>query len=486
MKKKQLFIIGLAILIGLGVRAKGAHAIYSPRLSIQAAIIRQHIMDSRAVNGSQTVLQEIERFKAYDKATRDPVTGQPLKETGLAGNARVAQDLVFNTTLGFLVNFPFDSLFMVFNYNVVNNEWISQCLRDDIWNLETLRDMVGSEMIKAYLMRDPIHGDLLMEDYKYLITNLDLLREYGAYPGALIDATDKQGNPIQTTSTKYFFGNDGTDPNYYKDVEGWTSNETGCPESEFASAFQEVVNASNTLATLGSGGGSNWSWGSILAMAQANARIRASQWIRANQLSLTLGGEQGGGYQSLVKGGGWDKFVGDVKTQWQVAEGMAGLVTPLFDWSKYKAPATAANTTPSCMFYTPSDDLFRDCTLTQKQEYDECKKDLNNAVNVKHIPCGRFRNAAESISISNKLNAQQKLQEQNTQTLEDVRNAFTYSLTLDSVGEQNLYQLDQIVWDINMNIKRGYETVDKQAGLSIPTLTRKLTKMHDKQCANKQ
>jgi len=69
--------------------------------------------------------------------------------------------------------------------------------------------------------------------------------------------------------------------------------------------------------------------------------------------------------------------------------------------------------------------------------------------------------------------------------MEDVENAFVYSITMDSVAEQNIYEIDQILWDMNKHIQRGYEAVDKEAGEGIPTLIREVEAL-SKQCANKQ
>lgn len=475
---RNKWIIGCLILIGLTLRANDVLAIYSPRLSQQAALIRQHIQGSQAQNGTQSIMEEIEQIKAYDKAKREA-----FLETGISGNVRVAQDLIFNTTLDFLIQNPFDSLFMIFNFNAVNGEWISQCLRDDIWSLELLRDKVGAEMIKAYMLRDTFHGALLMEDYGYLTRNLDLLRKFGSDPSAEIDALDASQNPIKITSTKYFFGNNGTDPNYYKDIPAWTSNETGCPETEFQEAFREVVNASQTFATLSSGGGSEW--GNIWEIAKANARIRAKQWIRANQISLTVGGESGGRVESLVKGGGVDKFVGYWKAQWKIMENMVGPVTPFIDAiTNYQPPAGTETPGTNCRFYRQTTGYFAVCNTEQIAQYDQCKED-KDAAEAEGIRCDRFRNAEESITMFGKLNDQARLEQERADMLEDVQNAFVYSITLDSVAEQNLLEVDQIMWDLNQNIKRGYEGVSKEAGDSIPSLTRMVSRIADIQCANK-
>jgi hypothetical protein len=487
--RKTIFIIGLSLIIGLTIQVNEAMALYSPRLSQQVAIIRQHVQESQAQNGSQSILEEIEQFKAYDRAKK-----AAFEETGIAGEARVAQSLIFDTTLNFLIQNPFDSLFMVFNFNGVNQEFISTCLRDEIWNLETLRDLVGSEMVKAYMLRDTFHGALLMEDYQYLTTHLDLLRRYGSDPSAIIQAgIPATGEQVEVTSTKYFFGSNDAD-NYYRSNFSLIANEPGCPDNEFEEAFKEVINSAKTLSVLGSGQGVEW--GDIWKIAQANARIRAREWIRANQITLTVGGENGGRVESLVKGGGWDKFVGSVKTQLQIARNMVGPVTPLWNLTKWSATQAAEGVglVDECVFYYKPDTIagglvesggvFRNCNDEQKQQFIKCQDDEEEAI-AEGIRCDRFRNTEEYISVTDKLNRQLDLELEHDQTVEDLENAFIYSISLDSVGEQNLYQVDQIMWDINMHIKRGYEKVHKEAGPGIPTLTTKVGSLGDKQCANK-
>jgi hypothetical protein len=481
-----MFIAGLLTLIGLTIQVSSAYALYSPRLSQQAGIIRQHIRESQAQNGTQSILEEYEQILAYDKARREA-----FEAGGTSGNVRVAQDLISNDTLGWQISHPLDSLFMVFNFNVQNGEWISTCLRDDIWSLETLRDMVGAEMIKAYMLRDTLHGDLLMEDYRYIVTQLNLLRIYGSNPTAEIRATRKTDEELVTmTSTQYFFGNSDNNANYYRDAAGWIANETGCPESEFQNAFKEVVNSAKTLSnTVGKNAMfSSEKWGSIWEMAKMNARARAKQWIRANQVSLTLGGEQGGRAESLVKANGVDKFWGEVKTQLQIAKNMVGPVTPLWSLVKWTATKTAEGLgiVSECVFYYKDEDVFRNCDDEQKAQYVKCNDSKTTEVEKKEIRCDRFVNTQESLSAATLLNRQTALQQKNADALEDVENTFVYSISMDSVAEQNVYFMDEILWDMNGNIRRGFENVDEQAGKSIPTLTRKVGALAAKQCANKQ
>lgn len=469
-------------MIGLVVQASNVNAIYSPRLSQQISIIRQHIQDSQAQNGGQTILEEIEQIKAYDQARR-----QAFEETGISGDARVAQEYIFNTTNDFLLQHPLDSILMIFNYNGYNEEWISNCLRDDIWALELVRDMVGAEMVKAYMLRDTFHGNLLFEDYKWIISHLDLLRKYGSDPTAQFEATNAFGDQVTVTSNKYFFGNDNA-RNYYENVFNLTSNPTGCPEGEFQEAFREVANSAQTLATLSSGQGVEW--GDIWEMAEANARIRAREWIRANQITLTIGGEEGGRVDSLVKGGGWDRFVGNVKTQLRIAKNMVGPVTPWFDKSIYEPPQSTSTANVGvgesvCLFYWHEDEIFRDCSESQIEQYEKCKDDEQAAID-EGIRCDRFRTRGEFISAGDQAQRQLALIEDNKAAKKEVETAFIYSINLNSVAENSIYEIDQALWDMNQNIKRGYEAVDKEAGEGIPTLYNEIATLAANQCPNKQ
>ena len=485
-------ITGLLCVTGLLIYSGEALALYSPRLSQGVSAIRQHIQSSQAQNGGQTILEEIEQIKAYDKAKRD------LKdETGISGDAKVAMEYVFKTiNAAFILSKGLDSLAMVFNINFVNGEIISTCLRDDIWHLETLRNIVGSEMIKAYMLRDTYHGALLMNDYIYLNTNIDLLRKYGSNPQAQIHAT-RGAFPITVTSHEYFFNADQTADdqiNYYSNVDAFLSygGETSCPEGEFERAIEEVVNSWQTLkGTIG--GHSLFSatkWGSIWAMAEANSRTRAEQWIKANQLELTVGGEQGGNPQSLIKRDGLNRFAGDLKTQIKILENMVGFVTPFFSKKIYQAPLSTATARTGigadCVFYYHEDNIFRDCNENQMEEYQRCKSDPEEAKQEYGIRCDRYVNRNEILSVSTLLTRQQALLEENQQTREEVKTAFIYSLTFDSVAENSLYDMDRILWDMNSQIRRGYEKVHEEAGLSIPTLTREITALSDRQCVNKQ
>ncbi|MDH5596954.1 MAG: hypothetical protein OEY44_02525 [Candidatus Peregrinibacteria bacterium] len=484
MSVSKKIITGIFLLIGLSLNFQEAHALYSPRLLRAAGTIQQHLLSAQQQNGTGTVMEEIDNFKAYDKAQREAFDG-----TGISGMGRVSQDLVLETNYDFIISHPFDSLFMVFNLEATQGNWISNCLRDDIWILEELRDLVGQEMIKSYLIRDVYHGALLMEDYQYLSHEISTLRKYGPFPAAEVRAR-KNGEPVTTTANEYFFGEppSGNPPlNYYSRVGIFDdSDPTGCPDGEFEQAFEQVLRSWEVLKVLASGQGQQW--GNIWQIAGENARIRANQWIKANQITLTLGGENGGRPQSLFNRGGLDRFWGNVKTEWQIIEDIViGPVTPLWDLTKWVGRQTgeAVGLVDECVFYDTKEQVFVNCDSEQTKEYLACRDDEKEAMK-KNYRCDRYRNTKEVISISNKANAQAALQDQNLKMKEEARTYFSQNLILDNVAEQTLYEIDAILFETNGIIQRGYGGLDKGAGYGIPNLVDEVDGLWKNQCVNKQ
>ncbi|MBN2307224.1 hypothetical protein JXD20_04525 [Candidatus Peregrinibacteria bacterium] len=480
MRIKKKIIIGLLCIVGLTVYNNDALALYSPRLSQRVRLIQEHMMSSQAQTGGGTILEEVEQIKAYNRAKREL-----NEETGISGDASLTVETFLRAINPAAI---LDSLAMVFNYNYTNNEWISTCLRDDIWQLEELRNLVGAEMLKAYMLRDTYHGTLLSDDYKYLTTHINLLRMYGSDPDKEIPVLDNN-DLVYITSSEYFFGEEahGDPPlNYYSNVSNFLGyGRTACPEGEFDKAIEEVVNSAKTVyyTVGGNSAFSSAGWGSIWEMAQANARKRAAQWIRANQISLTLGGEEGGRLESLVKGGGPQKFWGNVKSQLQILENMVGPVTPLFEFAKW-VYSGSDRLTENCVFYYPEGDVFRNCTSEQRQMQEECEDDEAIA-SAKNINCDRFRNLTDVATFTEYAQEEEGREARNAQVKKEVKTAFIYNMTFDAVAEENIYFMDDIMWDMVNQIKRGYQGAGEEAGLGIPTLTREIEALTDRQCANR-
>ncbi len=480
---KKSFIIGITLLLGLTLHTESVYALYSPTISNRVSLIARNIQSARTQNGAGSLLSATDSLKENDRERR--AQGQV---TGIPGNAKAAQSEVFEDNYNFVISHPFDALFMVFNINLVNNEIISNCLRDDIWTLEVMRDIVSQEMIKAYMMFDTYHGDLLSKDYKYLVKTIDLLRKYGSNPGAYINVIDGQGNQRSVTSNEYFFGTPGSSEtiNYYVytfevNIDG--PDQSSCPEGDFEGAFEQVLRSWEVFkAMLGRFGGETWDFNNIWEVAKIRARQRARQWIQANQVSLTIGGENGARPQSLVKGGGLDRFVGSVKTQIRILKDMIGPVTPFFDWDNYTSGR--GDIEEGCVVYDASDDEFYDCSSSDLEEYDRCKDDEDEA-ELAGIACDRFKDKNEVESIVTKLNNQVAAYQERGEVLEEAETAFIYNLNLNNVGEQNIYAVDQELFFLNRVIERGYEGVDRDAGPGLPSLERQLSIIYNRQCANK-
>lgn len=477
-------IIGLFIITSLSLAGE-THAIYSPRIAQEVAQIREHIITAQEKNGTGTLLEATENIIQINRQRRE--AGQVY---GISADARRVQNTLTEQAYEQALQNPFDALFMVFNINMHNQEnpiFISNCLRDDIWQLETLRDYVGSEMIKAYMMLDPTNGKRLEKDYEYIIDQLNLLRRYGHEPSANIDLLNEKGELVSISSNEYFFQTkleDENAVNFYT-RKFFKSDTTGCPDGEFEKEIEKIVNSLKTIRTLGSGQGVEW--GNIYEMAQARAKERAKQWIRANQLTLSLGGENGAALNSLIQGDGFNQFQANLKTQMRVLENMIGPVTPIFDKSNYRSSESAVNS--ACAYFKADSGIFVSCDEKQLEQYKECtsriEKTRKEAIN-KGYNCDRFHTIDEtkpSIQVLRELNERTK---RNEEEQAEAKRALTYAITLDSVAEQSIYQISGILDGMNGYIKSGYEGVDDRAGKTIPFIFEELKTFEALYCANKE
>ena len=561
MQITKRIIIGLIICFGLIVQTTNVHAIYSPTISKEVSKIKQHVVIAREHNGSGSITAAIESVKAQDdeRAKEGKPRALPLEAT-------IAIPRVLGYMFYDLIKAPLDPIYMIFNMVSSTNTLASTCLRNDIWILEDLRDIVAQEMIKAYLMMDSNNGDVLSNDYNYLRYHIDYLKEYGSRPQY---PQPNLGDTIPITSSEYLFGRK-SDVNYYsiqfpvEEVESEfseeeckvqcmrkTCNETcveeckeeddvcgtidcsktcnescttapnaecvekcaaasqltlsGCPESDFVEAFEEVKESLITLKTLSSGSGSDW--GSILVMAKARARRRAEEWIKSNQISMTLGGEEGGNPQSLIKGDSWNVFVGQFKTQKQILKNMIGSLTPLFSWSIYSRGENGDEISYGCMYYHATAGTFRACTVEQLEDYMICEEIAEKqktgedketeAVDIcgkevsvvggflrdtgakftvlfeeeeREIDCDKFRNPHKFITPTEMIENYQEQAIRHQKTITSTERTLKYNMNLTNVSEQNLIILDTVMTEINWEIMRGTEDMGNEAGKGLPTL----------------
>ena len=221
----------------------------------------------------------------------------------------------------------------------------------------------------------------------------------------------------------------------------------------------------------------DWKRESIKELAQARAKQRAAQWAAANQISLTLAGEEGAMQQSLVKGGGWQRFEGQLRTESQIFENnVVGPLSPLFSWSLWKGigetiglGGSSLNGDPdynileaNCAYYYPDENHFRPCTNTEMEDKKKCEE--GSEEEKKGIRCDRLRSieGTQSASLQFKILEMEQKQHQNAR--ESANLAFRYSLSLNSVSENNIKSLDETLSLINGQIKRSIETMGAGSG----------------------
>ncbi len=473
MQITKRIIIGLTLCFGLIVQTANVHAIYSPTISKRVSIIKQHVRTAREHNGSGSITAAIKSVKAQDDERAKEGKSRALPVEATLAIPRVLGDMFTD-----LIKAPLDPIYMIFNIIPSTGAVVSTCLRNDIWILEDLRDVVVQEMIKAYLMMDSNNGDLLSNDYEYLRYYIGYLKEYGHRPQY---PKPNPGDTIPITSSERLFGSKSS-INYYSIT--FPTGE-GCPESDFVEAFDEVKQSLITLKTLSSGSGSDW--GSILVMAKANARRRAEEWIKANQITLTLGGEAGGNPQSLIKGDSWNVFVGQFKTQKQILKNMIGPLTPLFSWGIYsRGEEPDEEISYGCMYYYADAGVFRACTVEQLKDYKICQSDdPDDKEEQSKIDCDKFRNPTQVITPVETVENYQAQASRHQKSITSTERSLKYNTTLNNMSEQGLIEMDRVMWEINKEIGRSFEADGDEAGKGLPYLYSQLKTFIQNHCGGK-
>jgi hypothetical protein len=446
------------------------HAFYSPIIAEKASSIKAHLRSAREQNGTGSVEDAVQNMIEQNKLAADRNEAQ-----GLPPGVSVAQSLVLKDVLADILLKPLDDLFLIFNLiPSASFSPASKCLRDDIWGLQNLRDAVVQEMIKSYLMYDRYHGDLLKKDYKWLVAHINILKKYGSKPMEPIRLLGK-------TANEYLFESK-SDVNYYS----ITITEGGCPQSEFPPAFNEVWESIQNVGVIASG--SSVEWGSIWEMAEARARRRAAEWIKANQITLTIGGEEGGNPQSLIKGGGLDRFKGQWNTQLTILKNMVGPLVPLFSWSIYDKGDEGKTIIPDgCMYFYQDPGVYRACTVDQLLNYKKCqdedKKNEENKdkekTNLK-INCGLYKNPKKISTGLEKIQTQLLKAREHQETVQRAETAYIYNVQLNSVGENAIKAIAEHLGNINGHIRAGFEAEGDSE--SLPTIYNNLKDFTNKYC----
>jgi len=289
-------IIGIVLgLILLLQQAEPACAFYSPFLNQQATLIKQHMLTASTVTGVGTLAQYQDKMQQLGKEGNEGVTN-------LFWGA-IKDIIIQSVTESFL-----DGLSLLFGRWIGTNEWISNCLRDDIWELDALKEQILDQMLKSAFLSDLVNASIMSADYKTLNAIMS-----GGWPVTI-------GTEIKYVSLKkdYKYGKVWfpKSKNYY--IE--------CPYGEFTKAWKDLKRAIDSFKNIGTGNLALGSFAEMAKKAKIRAIKRAEQWFKANQITLTIGGSQGYSPRSLIQGPGLKGLVADLKTELNYAAKYADLI----------------------------------------------------------------------------------------------------------------------------------------------------------------
>ncbi|PIZ74383.1 hypothetical protein COY07_00800 [Candidatus Peregrinibacteria bacterium CG_4_10_14_0_2_um_filter_43_11] len=420
------------------------HAIFSPVLSDQIETIKSHATAAREQNGVGTGTQAakkvfddktVEKLKQDDKENREQnePTGLPGAYTQLLGESKITDAKEALASYG-------ESLLLIFNI-LPGKGPITSCLRDDIFEVEKLRDTVRREALRSGLLKNSENATLLWGDYQILRAILKLMK-------------------TKFEDTKLLFDEG---KNYYID----------CPyggfAGEFEAAFKDLENSWDRFASAASG--SNAQWGNIWAMAKSRARVRAAEWIKANLLALGLGGQKGGNTNSLMKGqGGIDGVAAEFETQWGILKALIGPITPLFDPALYKGEGATGKV--SCVYYMADENNWFPCNEEQsvafkKGKCEQCRSKLST------------KNPAQ---IAQEI--QDSIQHKNIQ-LSEAETTLTFSLRFNNLSKNSTEALAQKLFAINGEIKRATQAPQSKGDVDVSMTCEEWSIIFAEHCANK-
>ncbi len=354
-------------------------AFYSPLASQTARSAKDHIKESRRVNGKGDLAIVVDNLLKKDSENRKLNKTVAIKTEAAEALTKVASHILEELFLA-----PLDSITMIFNYILSENSYISMCLRDDIWMLESLKDMTAKEGIKAYMLGDSTNGNILFDDYDKLRLIIRLLKKYGNRPHEKNIETGIDEELIvkekdKTIKELFYFSNDA---DYYYTDASYDGKEVGCP-GEFMPAIKEIVNAYDGLSTTITTGGEGW--GDLAATAKRRGEKKAAAWIEKNQIKVSIKGEKGGNpmsvsakdiKQSIIKNGNKNlaKITGVQKSNLETAKSLIGIPAKSFTWDKWRSKIetekgidlTSNIDTTSNEFWIRVDSLFEKNTFWEK------------------------------------------------------------------------------------------------------------------------
>ena len=367
----------------MSIQAAGAYAFYSPELNSQANIVKQHLTDSKKLNGDGTLQQ------AYDKIGSKANTG--LYNTFV--------DSVKSIITEHLTDSFLDSLSLLFGRWIGTNAWISNCLRDDIWQLQALQEQILAEIFRDAILDDTANSNILWKDYTGLNDTYKNLHD-----------------------------------NYRKGDIWFPKNKNlyvECPYGEFTKAWIDVKRAFDSLKALGQGSLELGSFGSIAKKADERAIVKARDYIRKNQITLSVGDGGGSSSSSLLRDHGFTQLTARIKTEFAYAESLAELIF--------------SNTYKGITGFKPDANVLNDIN-TYAAAYQA-------AYEAKHL-------------------AQNQL-----------ANAIKFNLSLNDIGESELNSINSVLKDTDTVIRSAVEI--KISSNNLSTFCEKLLKLVKVQCGGR-
>ena len=413
----------------------------------------------------QGIKQECERLKSQDPSY-DCEKDTPTEATGTFAQfwtvqavlmADLMRELFWDNMPTVIAPYPpFETLFNIFNFTIspiTGIHAMSSCLRDDIWELELLKEKVVNEMLKAYWLWNAEVGDRLFTDYQFLRDHIYLLRHYGGtdrhIPEEKIKGFLEKWNELEKCNTKkdntkcpsatyYFFGSEEA-RNYYK---FWQSDDKdGCPTDDFVPAIEKIERSADKMQAIAKAGDGDttWSMDSIRKEAERRAAKRIREWVAANKITLTIAGQNGGNMTSLVKAftGSTSRFMGQWNTEVAIIKNMFKPADIFFD-------------------YMNTDDDYD----LKKEEFTKTEKDALE------------KKQAETKDTEDKIKyAEKELQ---------------YQITFGDVSNNGLLAIEAQMKKLEEEIKRGVEWDGTKSGELTPSLCENLREISKNHCTNKQ
>jgi len=399
-------IIGVALFLGLLlVAAPMAHAIYSPVLSREVGEVKQHVLAARQQNGVGSWLNAMEKVSANNKVYKKEGWASGIPGLLYSYWAPVQEIFYQAATESFL-----DGFTMLFYSDLETNGTITACLRDDIWEIQALEEEVLNELFKSALLNDSVNSAILWNDYKRLDSRI---------AGNNDDYT-RSSLKRDWASTIVWFPDGGT--NYYAD----------CPFGDITMALDAVsiswerLFSGDTYFQMGS-----MSMASMWSAAEQRAVKRAADYIKKNQIKVSLGGAPGANPEGLV------------------SKNLGGDLVTAFDRAVAAYDSFHAGELIGSIGKSAGEEATAFAKIFQGRTSSEVLAEYQATWNARK------------------------------QDLSRISNSLTFSLQLNHVSEQGLMVIERKMLEINEVIKAG---VTQKA---LPKMCKEVNRILKKQCPGK-